>query len=346
MRLPKLDEIDWKIWKPRLAYGAFTAFAFLLALRWTFPAVEVKERLIFEAGARGWQIDMETSRRDFLSVYAEASSRASWTRDPQARSRRFAAHPPAHRAAVDLVRRAPSRGRVGGADLSGDERRLVAEVEDVDLGRALPLRKASGMDLRGILAGTADVTIPEAANKRSTGRVEATVSDAGVGGGQLPIAAMSGSLTLPAMSLGQLTAALKIADGKATFEKFETTGGDAELKTDGLYFVSSRGWSSRRSRKANKIAEAFWQGGTQMFGARRDGAGSRGRDGRSTLSRIVGHPRMRPAAAVICSDPRCAAAIRQTLNRPTRPRGPARAPGVQNPVSLDCRLVRRPSATG
>src|SRR5512138_591354 len=45
--------------RPRLLYGLFAAAAFVLALRWTFPSEAVRERLIYEAGARGWQIDVE-----------------------------------------------------------------------------------------------------------------------------------------------------------------------------------------------------------------------------------------------------------------------------------------------
>ena len=46
-------KIDWIRWRPRLLYGAFTAVAFILALRWTFPAEAVKQRIIVEAAARG-----------------------------------------------------------------------------------------------------------------------------------------------------------------------------------------------------------------------------------------------------------------------------------------------------
>src|SRR5512141_2428368 len=47
----------WLTLRPRLLYGIFTALAFLVALRLTFPSEAVRERLIYEAGARGWQVD-------------------------------------------------------------------------------------------------------------------------------------------------------------------------------------------------------------------------------------------------------------------------------------------------
>jgi hypothetical protein len=39
-------KIDWNRSRPRLLYGAFTLVAFLLALRFTFPADAVKQRII------------------------------------------------------------------------------------------------------------------------------------------------------------------------------------------------------------------------------------------------------------------------------------------------------------
>ena len=73
-------KIDWNVWKPRLAYAAFALLAFAVALRWTFPAQAVKERLILEAGARGWQIDVEdVSAGGMLGVTARRVKLASDT---------------------------------------------------------------------------------------------------------------------------------------------------------------------------------------------------------------------------------------------------------------------------
>jgi type II secretion system protein N len=49
--------IDWSQWKPRLLYGAFFLAALVLALRWTFPAGAVQERIALEAAARGWRLE-------------------------------------------------------------------------------------------------------------------------------------------------------------------------------------------------------------------------------------------------------------------------------------------------
>ena len=44
-------KIHWKPSRPHLLYGAFTLVAFLVALRLTFPADAVKQRIVLEAAS-------------------------------------------------------------------------------------------------------------------------------------------------------------------------------------------------------------------------------------------------------------------------------------------------------
>ncbi len=308
MRLPaRLEKLDWKIWKPRLAYGGFTALAFLLALRWTFPAEAVKERLIYEAGLRGWQIDADhVSAGGFLGVHAEGVKLESGTGlaipiDSLTASLRVLPLLAGRRSVAFDARIYEGRVR-GRADLSGDQR-LVADVEDVDLGAALPLRKATGLDLLGKIGGSADLTLPAGPGQRPAGRVDVRIADAGVAGGQLPIPGMTGGLGLPKVGLGEVTVAVKVADGRATFEKLEAKGGDAELQTEGVSFVvQPRMEFAPISGKAKvKVKDAFWsKSGTQGFKSLADAAlaSARGPDGAWTFTLMgsVGHPRMQPAA--------------------------------------------------
>jgi type II secretion system protein N len=301
-----MRKIDWTVWKPRLAYGGFVALAFLVALRWTFPSEAVKERLILEAGARGWQIDVDdVSAGGLLGVHAsgvklESHAGLAVPIDEITASLRVLP--------LLVGRRSVSfdakiyDGRIEGiADLSGSPRQLAVEVDGVDLGLALPLRKASGIDLLGRIAGTADLSLPAEPAGRPTGRVDLEVKEAGVAGGQLPIPGMTGGLTLPRVGLGQVTAAVKVADGRATFERLEAKGGDAEVQTDGLYFlVQPRMEFAPISGKAKvKVADAFWtKSGTQAFKSIADMtlASSRGKDGawNFNVTGSVGHPRMQP----------------------------------------------------
>ncbi len=301
-----MKKIDWTVWKPRLLYGGFVALAFIVALRWTFPSEAVKERLILEAGARGWQIDVDdVSAGGLLGIHAsgvklESHSGLGVPIDEVTASLRILPLLVGRRS-VSFDARIYD-GRVGGrADLSGPQQRLVVAVDGVDLGLALPLRKASGVDLLGRIAGKADLTLPQDPNGRPTGRVDLRVVDAGIAGGQLPIPGMTGGLTLPRIGLGEVTAALKLADGKATFERLDAKGGDADVQTEGLYFlVQPRMEFAPIFGKAKvKVAEAFWaKSGTQGFKSLADMAlaTARGRDGAWNFSVMgsVGHPRMQP----------------------------------------------------
>jgi type II secretion system protein N len=195
-------------------------------------------------------------------------------------------------------------GRVRGtADLAGDSvQHLAADVEGVDLGAALPLRKASGLDLLGRVQGSLDVTIPAAANDKPSGHVDVRVKDAGLAGGQLPIPGMTGGLPLPRIGFGEVSAAVQIADGKATFQRLEAKGGDAELSTQGLYFLVQprMEFAPIFGTARVKVQDAFWtKSGTQGFKGLADVAlaQAKGSDGAWTfnVTGSVGHPRVLPA---------------------------------------------------
>lgn len=293
--------------KPRLAYGAFAALAFLLALRWTFPSEAVKERLILEAGSRGWQIDAgSVTAGGLLGVRArdvklETGSGLAVVLDDVTASLRLLPLLTGRRSLAFDARLYDGRVR-GTADLSGEERRLVADVEGVDLAAALPLRKAAGMDLLGRVNGTADVTAA-GAGERLTGQVDLRIAEAGLAGGQLPITGMTGGIPLPRMDFGEVTAALKLGDGRGTFERLEASGGDAELRTEGLYFVVQprMEFAPIFGKARLKVRDAFWaKSGTQGFKGLADAAlaKAKGADGAWAfdVAGSIGHPRVLPSA--------------------------------------------------
>jgi type II secretion system protein N len=310
MKLPLLPaKIDWVRWRPRLAYGAFALFAFALSLRWTFPSEAMKERLIMEAGRRGWQIEVErVSAGGLLGMRARgvkletASGLAIPIEDLSASLRLLPLLAGRQSVAFDA---AIYDGRIQGtADLSGATRRVAVEVARVDLAQALPLRKASGVDLLGKVSGTADVILPVAPDQRPTGRIDVTVKEAGIAGGQLPIPAAGSGFALPRTALGDVVAGLKLADGKATFEKLEATGGDAEVRTEGVYFLVQprMEFAPIFGRAKVKVQDAFWtKSGTQGFKglAEMALASAKGTDGawNFSVTGSVGHPRFQPAGA-------------------------------------------------
>jgi len=299
--------IDWKRWSPRLGYAAFALLAFVLGLRWTFPSDAVKQRLILEAAARGWQIDaqrvgpggvlgltvegLRLQDASGLTVPVEELT-ASLRLLPLLAGRRSVAFD------ADLY-----EGTVSGtADLSGEARAVKLVVDGVDLGLVLPLRKALGVDVLGLLDGTVDVVLPAAADGKPTGQVDLSVREAGIAGGQVPIPGMTGGLALPRTSLGAIAAAVKLDQGRATFEKLEAKGGDAELSTQGLYVVLQPRLAAAPlfGRAKVRALDAFWaKPQTQPLRSIAEAAlaTSRGRDGawNFQVAGSVGRPSLRPA---------------------------------------------------
>ena len=106
------------------------------------------------------------------------------------------------------------------------------------------------------------------------------------------------------IGFGALTANVKLADGRGTFEKLEAKGGDAEVQTEGVYFlVQPRMEFAPVFGKAKvKVAEAFWaKSGAQTFKGLADMAlaSAKGPDGAWSfnVTGSVGHPRLLPVAA-------------------------------------------------
>lgn len=231
--------VDWNLWRPRLLYGVFFVFAFLLALRQTLPATAIRDRLVLEAAQQGWQLeaaeagpaglvgvglkDVTLKDKAGLAIPIEEldASLAAW---PLLRGK----------LRVALSARLYDGTVRGTFDVTGSPRMVDVAVDRVDLARAIPLRKAAGLDFDGIASGTGRLTLPADEAAPPSGRADLTVAGAGLTGGKLPVQGMTGGLTLPKVSLGQLTAAVKLEGGKAVFEKLSTAGGDASLVADGL----------------------------------------------------------------------------------------------------------------
>lgn len=301
-----MPKIPWSVWRPRLAYGAFALLSFAVALRWTFPADAAKQRLVLEAAARGWQVEAErVGPGGLLGLSAEGLTIESGSGlkvpvDELTASLRLLP--------LLLGRRSVAfdaslyDGRVSGtADLSGDARSVKVTVAGLDLGRVLPLRKALGADLLGIVDGEADVVLPSAADQKPTGLVELAVKEAGIAGGQVPVPGMTGGLSLPRTSLGTVNARVKLDQGRATFERLEATGGDAELSAQGLYAVLQPRLAAAPlfGRAKVKAQEAFWsKPQTQNLKGLADAAlgSSRGRDGawNFQVAGSVGRPQLKP----------------------------------------------------
>jgi type II secretion system protein N len=235
-------DIKLKRWQRWTAYAAFTFLAFLLALRQTAPVEAVKERFIMEAAAQGWEVAVADVRpAGFMGVGMKGITLES--RDGLRISiDRLDATPRLWPLLLGRVGVAFDAhlfdGRVQGfAEEGRATRRVVAAVSDVDLARALPLRRATGLDLVGKLRGELDLTLDQRAVTKSEGWLDVAVDGAAVNGGQMPVPGMGGAITVPKVTLGQVTAKAVVKEGKLTFEQLAAKSSDLDASGNGLYCV-------------------------------------------------------------------------------------------------------------
>jgi type II secretion system protein N len=303
MRLPSLEG-----WRRRAAYAAFFAAVFLLALHFTFPSDAVKERIILEAAARGWLVRM--------SDIGPAGLGGVRARGVTLESRDGARIPiEEFRAtlrpwALLLGRRSMSfdvrlfDGRATGVVEEGRGlERLQLKGADIDLGRAAAVRKATGLDLAGVLRADVDVTLDVKEPNRSTGRLDLTVERAALKGGEVQVPGMGGNLTLPRVSLGTVVAKAQVRNGRAEFETLEAKGEDLQASAEQLYFVlqSRLDYAPLFGKARVRVADAFWQkSGTAGLRGVVEAAlsSARGRDGTFgfQIYGTLGRPQARPAA--------------------------------------------------
>ncbi len=292
--------------RSRYFYGAFALLAFALSLRLTFPSEAVKERLIYEAGAHGWQIDIQKVRPSSLMgvrMDGVVLTDASGLRIPVERLDASLQILPLliGRRVLDYQASIFDGTVEGSAALSGKERRIAMEIEGVDLARALPLRKAAGMDLVGKASGRLDLTVAEGALNRSSGTVELSITGAGLGGG--PVAAPPfGTVNIPPLALGTVSAAAKADQGRVAVQKLEAKGGDAEITGEGIAVVLQPRleFAPLAGQARVRLLPVLWQKPTAAAYRAVVEAGlasARSPDGsyRLQVAGSLGHPLIRPA---------------------------------------------------
>ncbi len=252
-------------WQRWAAYGLFAFAAFLFALRQTVPTEAVKERLVMEAAAQGWQIsiaDVQPAGLVGVSMRSVSLESRDGLRIPIEKLDATLRLLP-----LLLGRRSFDfdatifEGHVKGfAEERKTSRRIRAKVAGVDLSRAVPLRKATGVDLAGTVQGDLDLTLDDREPAKSSGYLDLAVERAAVNGGQMPVPGMGGALTLPKVALGQVTAKAAVKDGKLTFERLDAKSDDIEANGEGLYFVVQPrlAFAPIFGKARLRIRDAFW----------------------------------------------------------------------------------------
>jgi len=299
--------VEIKGWRRTAAYGALFAVAFLVALRQTFPAEAVLERLVLEGAALGWQVKaakagpggllgvrftgLTLESREGARVPVE-ELRASVRLWPLLLGRR----------GLDFDARLYD-GRVRGLMEEGRSvRRVAATVEGLNLSRAAALRRAVGVDLGGIVQGSMDLSLDARDPGQSSGSLDLRVEKAALLGGQVELAALGGALTLPRADLGTVSAHAVVKDGKATFDKLEAKSPDVELAGDGVTvgLQPRLAHSTLFGKLRFRLQESFWQKsgtGTLRGVAEVSLAPARGKDGAFWFQVFgtLAQPQARPA---------------------------------------------------
>jgi type II secretion system protein N len=254
-----------KVWQRRALYALFAVLSFFFALRQTVPVEAVKERLILEAAAQGWQLD--------ATEVGPAGLAGIGMSDVTLQSHEGVRIPIDHldaklrvlplflgRRGVAFDARLYDGSVRGYAEQGRGFQRFVARVSGVDLSRAAALKKASGVDLVGTVKGDVDLTLDAATPAKSAGFIDLAVEKAAVNGGAMTVPGMGGALTLPKLALGQVVAKAAVKEGKLTFDKLEAKSDDVEASGDGLYLVVQPRLSFAPifGKAKLKIRDAFW----------------------------------------------------------------------------------------
>lgn len=254
-------------WKKHAAYVALFLVAFALALRQTFPADAVRERVVLEAAALGWQVKVvDVGPAGFLGarftgVTLESRDGVRLPLDDAEASLRLRSLL-FGRPGVDFAAHL-FEGRVKGVFEEGrGARRLAATVSGIDLTKAGALRKMLGIDLGGTVEGDLDVTLDLREAAKSAGKLDLRVDKAALLGGQVQLASMGGgAFTLPRADLGAVVAQATVKDGKAVFDKLEAKSADFEMSGQGLTVTLQQrlAFSPVFGKARFKLQDGFWQ---------------------------------------------------------------------------------------
>jgi type II secretion system protein N len=295
-------------WKRTAAYALFFAASFLFALHRTFPIDAVKDRLVLEAAAQGWQLRMnDLSHKGIAGIRARELTLQ--TRDGaripveelSASLRPFPLL--AGRRSVDFDA-SLFEGRLSGTTEEGaGVRRVRARAEGIDLARAAVLRQVAGLDLGGSLSGDVDLALDARDAARSAGTLGLTVRSAAIQGGEVQVPGMGGALTVPRVALGTVAVRGAVRAGRLEFDKLEARGDDVEVVADQLFvqLQPRLEFSPLSGRVRVKLQDAFWQRGPAAglkpvvdaaIGSARAADGAYGFQVYGTL----GRPQIRPQA--------------------------------------------------
>jgi type II secretion system protein N len=264
----KLDPTRWKLtgWRRTAAYVAFFVLAFLVGLRLTFPVEAVRERILLDAAAQGYQVKLnDISPAGLVGVRAREVTvvAADGTRIPLDQlTVGLRIWPTLLGRRAFTFDAAIYDGRItGSTDAGKAQERYQARFSGIDLSRSAALRAATGLDLAGIASGVVDLTLDPKDPQKSTGTAELQVKDAAIRGGKIPVPGMEGGLTVPPVRLGTIAMKGSVKNGRADFGTLEAKGDDVDVRADQLFVQLQPRieFSPLNGRMSVRPTDAFWR---------------------------------------------------------------------------------------
>ena len=224
------------------AYPVFFLFCFVFFVYKTFPYERLADRLVQEARARGYDLEIIDLTHSGLTGLTFESLRLALPADGDS--------PPLDVIVDELTVStslfsliSDTKSYSFDAELAGGEAEgdltigeevmdVDAEIEDVTL-QAIPvLRKYTKVPLEGTLSGQVELSMPSEVAE-SSGNVEVTIEGLHVGDGKTAVDIPGwGGLTLDRADVGNLELASTIEGGVAKIERAKSHGKD--LKLDAL----------------------------------------------------------------------------------------------------------------
>ncbi len=223
-----------------VGYPLFFLVCFVFFAYQTFPYERLADRIIQEAAARGYEIEIiDLSSSGLTGLTFEGLRVVMPTKGDDA--------PPLDVIVDELTVSTSLFSLLSGtksysfdAELAGGEAEgaveigekdleVEAEIEDVNLGALPALRTVTKVPVAGTLNGEVELSMPEDV-KESAGNVDLTIEGLFVGDGKSKIEIPGwGGLTLDRADLGNLELAAVVEEGVAEIERAKSHGKDIQL---------------------------------------------------------------------------------------------------------------------
>ena len=235
----KLPEVSWQSALRWAGYPAFFMFCFIVFAYWTFPYERLRDRLVEEAGERGYGLEIiELSPSRLSGVTLEGVRLVL----PAAKD-----EPDVDIVLDELTVRVSILSALSDtksfsfdAELAGgnaqgdvaigeDNFEVDAELEDIELKQIPALRRFTQIPVTGKLDGEITLAMPSEVSK-SNGNVTLTIEAMSIGDGKTKLNIPGwGGLTLDEADAGNLDVQATIEDGTANIESFKADGKDLKL---------------------------------------------------------------------------------------------------------------------